>query len=224
MKELDLSESIFKFPVTETPDLPRVVLKRLLFGFGLAPGSRVLDVGSTGDSLVPKFEDLGIETLTWCPSSSARGSDADDDSTFIVQPHVPDFSDDPFNLIIVRDQSVLQQSLLSAASIKTVVELGANLRPGATIAFLGSANQKREEHSDFCWERLLRLFPGQAQVEQLRTSAFRPSKRIVTHLRSLTLPTTAIATSEWRRIAAQAIVHDTNCCEQAAGFEERRAA
>jgi len=220
MKELDLSESIVKLPVSTRLVLPRIVLKRLLFGHRLAPGSRVLDVGSSSDSLAPKFHELGIDAVTWCPTST-QSSFVDDDETIFAQPNMPDFADQ-FDLIVVREHHVFQQSLLTSASINTTAKLFENIRAGGAICFLDPILSADETHSDACWERLFELFPGEIHRETVRNLTLQASERLVYRLRSVTLPSTQIDASEWRRIAAQALVHDTNCCERAAGVDERR--
>jgi SAM-dependent methyltransferase len=161
----------------ERTGIPRKVLSRLLGSTKIGVGFRVLDVGCGRGDLAAYFASLGI---------LCTGVDESPTNVIEARRAVPtsDFScgsmTDPiagprggFDLVLVREMSLFQKSLLSTATLAASVKLLARVRPGGCLAVLAridTATASAVGHQLSCYERHVGALPGAVEMIELQDS------------------------------------------------------
>ncbi len=161
----------------ERTGIPRKVLSRLLGSTKIGVGFRVLDVGCGRGDLAAYFGSLGI---------LYTGIDESPTKVIEARRAVPncDFScaspTDPiagpkggFDLVLVRDMSLFQKSLLSSATLAASVKLLARVRPGGCLAVLARVDATTSSavgHQLSCYERHVGSLPGTVELIELPDS------------------------------------------------------
>jgi hypothetical protein len=143
-------------------------------------------------------------------------------------------------LILVRDASPFQSSLLSPAAVSTSLQLLSRVRPGGCLAFLTRIENTTNApggHQLACYARHFGFLPGNADFHELpdghiigrtlrQRSGGPPGSGYVIAL--LRLPPQVMSEAEWHKAAeAAARVATASCCQWAArssaGFRAKAA-
>ncbi len=217
----------------ERTGIPRKVLSRLFDSTKVGVGFRVLDVGCGQGELAAYFSSLGI-LCTGIDESPAnvvqarRVAPACDFTCASINNPV-NGPRGGFDLILVREASPFQTSLLSPAAVSSSLQLLSRVRPGGCLAFLtrtDSAAIASAGHQLACYARHFGFLPGSADFHELpdghiigrtlrqRSSVQTGSGYVIALLR---LPPQVLSEEEWRKAAeAAARVTAGSCCQWAA--------
>jgi len=215
----------------ERTGIPRRVLSRLVDTTQMGVGYRVLDVGCARGELAAYLDSLGIRCVG-----------IDESAVHIVEAKrsVPacDFHCGPigetlgalkggFDLVLVRDVSAFQASLLSPAAFAASFQLLSRVRPGACLAFLARIDAASAgAHRPACFTRHVGSLPGTYDVHEIPdggifTKSFRTREAgqqgdgyAVAVLR---LPRQPLSQEQWKQIADKAAaLNAAPCCQWAA--------
>ena len=161
-------------PSIVRPNLPKHIVRNILFSNSLGIGSRILDVGCGDGQLVRFLRRLGLD---------AEGFDDGLESVIAAEerlPHVSFYSDvdslaevEPFDCILIRQQATYDNSLLSHESLHTTARLMSTLTPGGTVVFLTRLDESSYNfttpngHALSCFAQHLAVFPGKCEIEDI---------------------------------------------------------
>ncbi|HUE14415.1 MAG TPA: class I SAM-dependent methyltransferase [Planctomycetaceae bacterium] len=221
----------------ERTGIPRRVLSRVLGSTHLGVGFRVLDVGCGRGELAAYLDSLGVH---------CTGIDESPVNVMEARRNVPacefncaSISDSVtgpkpgFDLVLVREASVFQTSLLSPAAFSASLQLMTRLRPGGSLAFLArivASTWSTEGHRLACFARHVGSLPGIYELHELpdglifgrsirsRTAGQHGSGYAVAVLR---LPQQPLSQIQWKQAAEVAAkAAGAPCCQWAAQLAE----
>jgi SAM-dependent methyltransferase len=137
---------------TSHVDLPRRVLRHLIFAHRLAVGSRVLDVGDGHEKFTNYLNGLGIE---------ADGFDEmDPEQSTLSEALVPS----SYDMILVHESLSTSASLLTRSTLQATAKLLGLLKPGGHLVFLdhrpATLFADAQGHDAGCYTQHLSPFPG----------------------------------------------------------------
>jgi SAM-dependent methyltransferase len=214
----------------ERTGIPRRVLSRLFDSTKVGVGFRVLDVGCGQGELAAYLASLGI-LCTGIDESpvnvvQARRAAPACDFTCGSIGNPVNGPRGGFDLILVRDASQFQASLLSPAALSTSLQLLTHVRPGGCLAFLTrieSSTTTAAGHQLACYARHFGFLPGNADFHELpdghmigralrqRSSEQTEAGYVIALLR---LPPQVLSEAEWNKAAeAAARVATASCCQ-----------
>ena len=192
-------------------ELPRRLLRQLVFGPRLTPGRRVIVGGNYAESTTRFLVELGIDAYN---ASSAKLNGPAWDAIIWL-----DLEPSPHG----------ERSLLSAAALGHTASLLAALKPGGTATYAQRIAATAAGHEVACLEQHFTIFPGEINIEQWTsgrslTLGWLQQKQVATRYAVATYerPATDIPASEWRRCAtAVACGLSVPCCRWAAQTSEK---
>ena len=226
-------------------EIPKKIIRHLIFSHQLAVGSRVLDAGCGSGELAQYFAILGFHAagLDECPKTISDAHEAAPEIDFYcgnASENIP-CPEHAYDLVIVRDQISYRQSLCSRAALRTTANLLSCVRPHGTLVILPKWNTLPDEtssvHSLSCYEKLLSCFVGSPV-----TSKFDSGKMHGTIAKffggstlsgyatiAARIPEQQIPRSDWLQVAESlADEYVEACCQQASevssDHERRQAA
>jgi SAM-dependent methyltransferase len=213
----------------ERTGIPRKVLSRLFDSTKVGVGFRVLDVGCGQGELAAYLGSLGIicTGIDESPANivQARRTAPACDFTCGSISNPVNGPRGGFDLILVRDASPFQASLLSPAAVSTSLQLLSRVRPGGCVAFLThieNSTTASTGHQLACYARHFGFLPGHADFHELpeghiigrtlrQRSGQTGSGYVIALLR---LPPQVLSDEEWHKATeAAARVTMASCCQ-----------
>jgi SAM-dependent methyltransferase len=217
----------------ERTGIPRRVLSRLVDTTQMGVGYRVLDVGCARGELAAYLDSLGIRCVG-IDESAVHVIEAKR-SVPACEFHCGSIGEalaalkGGFDLVLVRDVSAFQASLLSPAAFAVSFQLLARVRPGACLAFLARIDTGVAAvgaHRLGCFTRHVSSLPGTYDLHEIPdggifTKTFRSREAgqqgcgyVVAVLR---LPPQPLSQEQWKQIADKAAGPNAAiCCQWAA--------
>jgi SAM-dependent methyltransferase len=217
----------------ERTGIPRRVLSRLVDSTQMGVGYRVLDVGCAGGELVAYLDSLGIRCVGIDESpvhivGAKRSVPACDFHCGSIGDALAACKGG-FDIILVRDVSAFQASLLAPAAFAASLQLLARVRPGGCLAFLGridAGNMAATGHRLTCYARHIGLLPGTYDLHEISdggifTKSFRSRGAAQSGcgyaVAVLRLPPQPLSQEQWKQIADRgASPSAAPCCQWAA--------
>ena len=163
----------------EDQPLPTHLLRQILVDRKVHLGGRVLVAGCGRGDFVAYLGNLG-----YC----VEGLDEDENAICNARQRFPlfDFHHgqlggsaeipvDDFDLILVQNVAIYQNSLLNFGPRSATANLLAALKPEGALVFIDTQDQNSEQgegHQAHCWKRHLACFPGEFQLDQYPESFF----------------------------------------------------
>ena len=163
----------------ENQPLPTRMLRQILVGRKVHLGGRVLVVGGGRGDFVAYLGNLG-----YC----VEGVDEDEDAILNARQRFPlfDFHHgqlgvsagmpvEDFDLILVQNVAIYQNSLLDLGARTATANLLAALKPDGDLVFIDKQDRNSEHgdgHQSSCWKRHLACFPGDFQLDNYPESFF----------------------------------------------------
>jgi SAM-dependent methyltransferase len=217
----------------ERTGIPRKVLSRLFDWTKVGVGFRVLDVGCGQGELAAYFNSLGIlcTGIDESPTNivqARRAAPACDFTCGSINTPV-NGPRGGFDLILVRDASPFQGSLISPPVVSTSLQLLSRVRPNGCLAFLTrieNSTTTAASHQLACYARHFGFLPGNADFHELpdghligrtlrqRTGGQTASGYVIALLR---LPSQALSEEEWHKATeAASRVANASCCQWSA--------
>jgi SAM-dependent methyltransferase len=213
-------------------ELPKKIIRHLIFSHRLNVGSRVLDAGCGSGELATYFASLGFQVagLDACPETIADAHEAAPEIDFYcgkASENIP-CPEHKYDLVIVRDDASFRRSLFSKAVLRSTANLLSCVRPQGTLVLLPRWNTLPDEqssvHSLSCYEKLLHGFGGSPV-----TSKFESGKMHGTIAKifggpilsgyatiAARVPEQQIPRSDWLKVAESLSDEYTEaCCQQA---------
>jgi SAM-dependent methyltransferase len=220
----------------ERTGIPRRVLSRLVDVTQMGVGYRVLDVGCGGGELAAYLDSLGIRCVG--VDESAINIVGAKRSVPACEFHCGSIGEavtalkGGFDLVLVREVSVFQASLVSPAAFAASCQLLARVRPGGCLAFLSrvdTASAAAGGHRLACFARHIGSLPGIYDLHEISDGIFSKSF----HSRGaragagqlgcgyavaiLRLPPQPLSQEQWKQVADRAAdSRATSCCPWAA--------
>lgn len=217
----------------ERTGIPRKVLSRLLGVTKIGVGYHVLDVGCGRGHLAAYFTSLGIRCTGTdeSPSNVMEARRAVPACDFTCT-SISDSVSGPkggFDLVLVRELSQLQSSLLSPATLSVSLQFLSHVRPGGCLAFLARVDAETSNvggHRPSCFAGHTGWLPGDSDLFELPDGpmfarSLRPRRTGQDGsgyaIALLRMPPKPLSQDEWRD-AAKAASHATAapCCQWAA--------
>ncbi len=221
------------------PELPRRIVRNLLFSNNLTVGSRVLDVGCGHGELVHRLRRLGVE---------ADGFDESISAVELAEANVPIakfFSEidslaeaEPYDCIIVRNFSAFDDSLLSHQALHASARFFSSLIPRGRLVFLTRLEPATYEfnsptsHTLSCFAQHLTVFPGTCSIQDIPDSitARRSWRWIVGQVpragylkAQIQIPSRQLTWEDWSRTAEEGVrAESESCCRWGLAFHESR--
>ena len=179
-------------------------------------GYRVLLVGLGHGELAAYFDSLGISCagIDESPANVMEARRAAATCEFTCA-SVGDPFPGPkagFDLVLVRDASVFQTSLLSSTALSSTLQLAARLRPGGRLAFLGRIGEgaASRAHGLSCYTRHFRSLPWRCDLHELpdglglgRSFRVQPATQVGSGyaIAVLRLPSERLSQQDWAHLA-----------------------
>lgn len=213
-------------------ELPKQIIRHLIFSHQLTVGNRVLDAGCGTGELAQYFAFLGFNAagLDECPETIADAHEAAPELDFYcgkASENIP-CPEHEFDLVIVRDHVSFRQSLFSRAALRTTANLLSCVRPHGTLVILSKWNtlpdEKSSVHSLSCYEKLLSCFGGSPVTSKFDcgrlhgTIAKLFGGSILSRYATIAarVPKQQILRSDWLQVADALLnEHAEPCCQQA---------
>lgn len=213
-------------------DLPKKIIRHLIFSHNLAVGSRILDAGCGSGELAQYFASLGftVSGLDECPETIADAHEAAPEIDFYCGKISENIScpEHEYNLVIVRDQASFQQSLFTRAALRTTANLLSCVRPHGTLVILPKwstlPDEKSSVHSLSCYEKLLSCFGGSPISSKFDSGRMHGTIAklfggpILSGYATIAarVPEQQISRSDWLQVAENlSDDHPEACCQQA---------
>jgi SAM-dependent methyltransferase len=191
--------------------IPRKVMSRLMAALRLGVGFSVLEVGCGRGELAKFFDSLGIQ---------CTGIDESPKNVLDARRNVPTCSfscasvTDPlpcvrneFDVVLVRDSSEYQHSLLSRAAYAATLRLVSRVPPGGCLAFLcrvGQGEADSSSHAFRCFARHLGALPGHQDFQEIHDGL-----RLMPSLRSHATPGSSAHAIAVLRLPQQLVAPET---------------
>lgn len=209
-------------PPLPDPGLPRRLLRYLFETGHVAIGSRVLDVGCGGGSLLRFLNELCLDAtgLDESPQNieTARAL-APELSLYCGRAQDPlPFAEHTFNLVLARDLSVYEGELFSYGALLSTARLLAAIRPGGHLLIVqqvpNPAPYAPSMHQDVCFLRHLQMFTKEANCRRISTRwNWIPWRRstVEYQVASVQVPVRARSLKEWLKIGRRIATEGLNC-------------
>ena len=227
-------------------DLPKKIIRHLIFSHELNVGSRILDAGCGTGELAQYFAFLGFHAtgLDESPETIADAHEAAPELDFYcgrISENIP-CPEHEYDLVIVRDQVSYRQSLFTRAALRTTANLLSCVRPRGTLVILPKWNtlpdEKSSIHSHSCYEKLLSCFGGSPVTSKFESGRMHGTIAklfggpILSGYATIAarVPEQPIPRSDWLQVAGTLLRENNEpCCQQAVEVstehvERRRAA
>jgi SAM-dependent methyltransferase len=227
-------------------ELPKRIIRHLIFSHQLSVGDRVLDAGCGSGELAQYFASLGFNVtgLDESPETIADAHEAAPEIDFYCGRLSENIScpEHEFDLVMVRDPVSFRQSLFTRAALWTTANLLSCVRPQGMLVILPKWNTlpdaKSSVHSLSCYEKLLSCFGGSPVTSKFESGRMHGSIAkffggpIFSGYATIVVrvPEQQIPRSDWLQVAQTLSNEYTEaCCQQASEvssehFERRRAA
>jgi len=209
-------------PPLPDPGLPRRLLRYLFETGHVGIGSRVLDVGCGGGSLLRYLNELCLDAtgLDESPQNieTARAL-APELSLFCGRAQDPlPFAENTFNLVLARDLSVYEGELFSYGALLSTARLLAAIRPGGHLLIVhqvqNGAPLGAMSHQDACFIRHLQTFSKDALCTRISTRLnWIPWRRstVEYQVASIQVPFRVRGLKEWLKIGRRVATEGLNC-------------
>jgi SAM-dependent methyltransferase len=209
-------------PPLPEPGLPRRLLRYLFEAGHVGIGSRVLDVGCGGGSLLRFLNELCLDAtgLDESPQNieTARALAPELDLYCgRAQDPLP-FAEQTFNVVLARDLSVYEGELFSYGALLSTARLLAAIRPGGHLMIVhqvqNPAPMGATMHQDVCFVRHLQTFTKDATCTRISTLwNWIPWRRSTVEYQVATVqaPVRARGLKEWLKIGRRVASEGLSC-------------
>lgn len=213
-----------------TQSVSRRLLRYLVSGRQLGPGSRVLEIGCGTGELTRHFHRLSFDVVALDSSSKSIKTATEElpDIDFHLWHEAPDLpeAEHGYDLVLAHNLSLFGQNLSSEEVLRFTAEIASCVRPGGSLVILNRLAPTWQDqpggHLQSCYRRLFSCFPGQGNTSTIsdpftdpRTWSWmfgrRPRSGYLAA--SLRIPLESISRKQWHQQALREILRpEESCC------------